>query len=65
MKMDLWMQDLRQALRGLKHHGWQAGISAAGLVVGIVSLTFSLNWLWTETNYDYFRPGYKDIYAER
>ena len=62
MKMDLWMQDLRQALRGLKHHGWQAGISAAGLVVGIVSLTFSLNWLWTETNYDYFRPGYKDIY---
>ena len=60
--MSLWVQDLRQALRDLRRHGWQAGISAVGLAVGIVSLTFSLNWLWTETNYDYFRPGYKDIY---
>ena len=62
MKMNLWMQDLKQALRDLKHHGWQAGISAVGLAVGIVCLTFSLNWLWTETHYDYFRPGYKDVY---
>ena len=56
------MQNLKQALRDLRHHGWQAAISAVGLAVGIVSLTFSLNWLWTETNYDYFRPGYKDVY---
>ena len=42
------MQNLKQALRDLRCHGWQAGISTIGLAVGIVSLTFSLNWLWTE-----------------
>ena len=63
MKMDLWMQDMRQALRDLKRHGWQAGISAVGLAVGIVSLAFSLNWLWTDTNRDSFRPDYKDLYV--
>ena len=60
--MDLLMQNLKQALRDLRRHGWQAAVSAVGLAVGIVCLTFSLNWLWTETNYDYFRPGYKDLY---
>ena len=60
--MDLLMQNLKQALRDLRRHGWQAAVSAVGLAVGIVCLTFSLNWLWTETNYDYFRPGYKDVY---
>lgn len=60
--ISLWVQNLKQALRNLRSHGWQAGISAMGLAVGIVCLTFSLNWLWTETNYDYFRPGYKDLY---
>ena len=60
--MDLLMQNLKQALRDLRRHGWQAAVSAVGLAVGIVSLTFSLNWLWTETNYDYFRPDYKDLY---
>ena len=55
--ISLWVQNLKQALRNLRSHGWQAGISATGLAVGIVCLTFSLNWLWTETNYDYFRPG--------
>ncbi len=60
--MDLLIQNLKQALRDLRRHGWQAAVSAVGLAVGIVSLTFSLNWLWTETNYDYFRPGYKDLY---
>ena len=60
--MDLLIQNLKQALRDLRRHGWQAAVSAVGLAVGIVSLTFSLNWLWTETNYDYFRPGYKDVY---
>lgn len=52
--ISLWVQNLKQALRNLRSHGWQAGISATGLAVGIVCLTFSLNWLWTETNYDYF-----------
>ena len=60
--ISLWVQNLKQALRNLRSHGWQAGISATGLAVGIVCLTFSLNWLWTETNYDYFRPDYKDLY---
>lgn len=60
--ISLWVQNLKQALRSLRSHGWQAGISATGLAVGIVCLTFSLNWLWTETNYDYFRPDYKDLY---
>ena len=60
--ISLWIQNLKQALRNLRSHGWQAGISATGLAVGIVCLTFSLNWLWTETNYDYFRPDYKDLY---
>lgn len=60
--ISLWVQNLKQTLRNLRSHGWQAGISATGLAVGIVCLTFSLNWLWTETNYDYFRPDYKDLY---
>ena len=60
--ISLWVQNLKQALRNLRSHGWQAGISAMGLAVGIVCLTFSLNWLWTETNYDYFRPDYKNLY---
>ena len=60
--ISLWVQNLKQALRNLRSHGWQAGISATGLAVGIVCLTFSVNWLWTETNYDYFRPDYKDLY---
>ena len=60
--ISLWVQNLKQALRNLRSHGWQARISAMGLAVGIVCLTFSLNWLWTETNYDYFRPDYKNLY---
>ena len=63
MKMSLWMQDLKQALRDLRRHGWQAAVSAVGLAVGIVSLSFSLNWLWTDTNRDSFRPDYKDLYV--
>lgn len=61
--MNVFIQDLKQALRSLRHSGWQAAISAIGLAVGLVCLTFSLNWLWTETHYDSFRPGYKDLYV--
>lgn len=61
--MGLFIQNLKQALRGLKHSGVQVAISAIGLAVGIVCFTFSLNWLWQEMNYDYFRPDYKDLYV--
>ena len=44
--ISLWVQNLKQALRNLRSHGWQAGISATGLAVGIVCLTFSVNWLY-------------------
>ena len=61
--MGLWIQNFKQALRGLRHQGWQAVVSVVGLAVSIVCLTFSVNWLWTETYYDSFRPGYKDLYV--
>ena len=61
--MDLLMQNLKQALRDLRRQGWQAAVSVAGIVLGVVCLTFSLNWLWTETNYDSFRPDYKNLYV--
>ena len=61
--MGLWIQNFKQALRGLRHQGWQAVASVSGLAVSIVCLTFSVNWLWTETHYDSFRPGYKDLYV--
>ncbi len=60
--MQLFKQNLLQSLRNLRHTKWQALISLIGLLVGLVSLTLSTNWLWTELNYDYFRPGYRDIY---
>ena len=61
--MELLMQNIKQALRNLRHQGWQTAVSVAGIVLGVVCLTFSLNWLWTETNYDYFRPDYKNLYV--
>ena len=61
--MGLWIQNFKQALRGLRHQGWQAVVSVVGLAVSIVCLTFSVNWLWTEMHYDSFRPGYKDLYV--
>lgn len=61
--MELLMQNMKQALRNLRHQGWQTAVSVAGIVLSVVCLTFSLNWLWTETNYDYFRPDYKNLYV--
>ena len=61
--MGLWIQNFKQALRGLRHQGWQAVVSVAGLAVSIVCLTFSVNWLWTETHYDSFRPDYEGLYV--
>ena len=61
--MKLLYLNLKQALRNLRRQAWQAGISIAGLAFGIVCLTCSLNWLWTETHHDAFRPGYKQLYV--
>ena len=61
--MGLWIQNFKQALRGLRHQGWQAVVSVVGLAVSIVCLTFSVNWLWTETHYDSFRPDYEGLYV--
>ncbi len=44
---------------------WQTLISIFGLITGIVAMTLSANWLWTETNYEHFRPDYKDLYILR
>ena len=41
--MGLWIQNFKQALRGLRHQGWQAVVSVVGLAVSIVCLTFSVN----------------------
>ncbi len=60
--MELFFQNLIQALRNVRRTGWQTAVSVIALVVGLVSLTLSANWLWTELNYDRFRPGYEELY---
>ena len=61
--ISLWVQNLKQALRNLRSHGWQAGISATGLAVGIVCLTFSVNWRGRRRIDDSFRPDYEGLYV--
>ncbi len=61
--MQLLFQNILQALRSLRTQVWQVTVSALGLAVSIVCLSFSVNWLWSETNYDAFRPDYKDLYV--
>ena len=36
--MGLWIQNFKQALRGLRHQGWQAVVSVVGLAVSTVCL---------------------------
>ncbi len=60
--MSLFIQNLLQSLRNLRNTKWQTTVSVIGLVVGLVSLTLSANWLWSELNYDRFRPNYKELY---
>ncbi len=60
--MSLFFQNLLESLRNLRNTKWQTLVSLIGLVVGLVSLTLSVNWLWSEENYDRFRPGYKELY---
>ncbi len=60
--MSILFQNILQAIRSLRTQAWQVATSSVGLAVGIVCLTFSSNWFWTETNYDWFRPDYRNLY---
>ncbi len=60
--MHLFLQNLLQSLRNLRGTKWQTLVSLVGLIVGLVSLTLSVNWFWSEENYDRFRPDYKELY---
>ncbi len=61
--MTLFLQNLIQSLRNLQHTRWQSAVSVIGLSVGIISLTLSLNWLWSETHYDRFRHKSEQLYV--
>ncbi len=61
--MNLLLQNLLQSLRALRTQGWQVAVSALGLAVSIVCLTISVNWLWSETHYDAFRPDADELYV--
>ncbi len=63
MKSSLFFQNLIQALRHLRRTTWQTLVSLIGIVTGIVSMTLSANWLWTEFNHDYFRPDYRNLHV--
>ncbi len=60
--MELLFQNIFQALRSLRTQAWQVVVSALGLAVSIVCLTLSVNWLWSETHYDAFRPDADELY---
>ena len=42
--MGLWIQNFKQALRGLRHQGWQAMVSVSGLAVSIVGIRICMYW---------------------
>ncbi len=63
--MHLFLQNLLESLRNIRRMKWQTLVSIFGLITGIVAMTLSANWLWTETNYEHFRPDYKDLYILR
>ncbi len=46
----------------MRTQAWQVVVSALGLAVSIVCLTLSVNWLWSETHYDAFRPDADELY---
>ncbi len=60
--MDLLIQNILQALRSLRTQSWQMVVSALGLAISIVCLTYSANWLWSDTHYDAFRPDSEELY---
>lgn len=57
--------NLKQAQRNMRRNAWQTTFSLLGLVLGLVCLTYSVNWLWNETHHDNFRVGYKQLYKLR
>lgn len=59
----IWWLNLKQAMRNMSKNGYQTAISLFGLVLGIVCLAYSVNWLWNELNYDSFRKDYKRLYT--
>ncbi len=60
--MELLLQNILQVLRSLRTQTWQVVVSALGLAVSIVCLMYSVNWLWSETHYDAFRPNSEELY---
>ncbi len=60
--MSILFQNILQSIRSLRTQGWQVAISSFGLIVGIVCLTLSANWLWVSTHHDYFRPDYENLH---
>lgn len=53
---------LLQALRSLRKDGLQTFVVITGFMMGLVCMTFSVNWLWNETHYETFRDGYEHLY---
>ena len=63
MNMQLIRLNIKQAIRNLLKNGWQTILSVFGLVLGLVCLSYSLNWIWNELHHDSFRRGYEDVYC--
>ncbi len=59
------LQNLLESLRNMRRTKWQTLISIVGLVTGLVSMTLSANWLWTELTHEHFRPDYKNLHILR
>lgn len=60
--MRLVLLNIKQSLRNLYKRRWQTGVSVLGLLLGVICLSFSLNWLWNELNRDAFRKDYRNLY---
>lgn len=54
---------MKQAVRSLWKHRFQTVASLSGLVMGLVCVAYSANWIWNELNYDSFRRNYSRVYA--
>lgn len=60
--MKLIYLHLSQALRHMRRNYLQTFLSLVGLVIGLSSFAFGLNWFWYETHYESFRPDYRNIH---
>lgn len=61
--MKLLFLNLKQSVRTISKNKLQTFFSLFGLVVGLVSFSFSGNWLWNEIHYDSFRNGHENLYG--